>query len=737
MLEGWGRIVHRGRWIVLGASLVLLALSGVLLAEGGDLRNPDTIPSTESGRASKLITEDLPRPSASGAPVGGSFTLVFRSEALAVTDPAYRQAVTDALSPLRSDARVTSIRTFYDTPAPQSGLLSRDGHAMLAFVQLRDPRSVAETYFADVRSLVRSDSVTVLATGGLPINRDFDLILDRDLQRAELVSLPVALVLMLIVFGTVVGALVPLGVGLLAIVGGLGGVFLLTRFTDVSTYALNIVTLIGLGTSIDYSLFLVARFREELATGASREDALARSMATAGRAVVFSGLTVAIGLSGLLFFEGTFLASLGLAGAIVVAMAVIYALTFLPAVLAILGPRVNAWRLPFLRRAQTGNGLWHTIATAVMRRPLLVLLPTIAFVLAAGSPFLHIRLANADTTALPPQTESRRGYDMLVRDFPGQEQAAFPIVVYFADGEPLRSGRDADVFALSRKIAALPDVLRVDAPFDETGRVLPQLASTSTGPHIVVMRAVTARPASSDDARDLVRAIRALPDPLGGEVLVTGQTAFDLDTIDFIATHAVRAVAFIVVLTYVALFLLLGSVVLPLKAVLMNLLSISASFGAMVWVFVEGHFSTLMNFTPQALDPSVPVILFCIVFGLSMDYEVLLLSRIQEEYRRTKDNTHAVAEGLERSGRLITAAAAIMVAVFTGFALADVVIIKSIGLGMAVAVALDATLVRALIVPAAMRLLGDLNWWAPSPIARFHRRLSLGPRHASDTPLAP
>ncbi|HEY6201939.1 MAG TPA: MMPL family transporter [Candidatus Limnocylindria bacterium] len=722
MLEGWGRFVHRRRWAVLGVSLAILALSALLLAQGGDLRNPDTIPSTESGRASQLLTSELPRPT--GAPAGASFTLLFRSERLAVKDPAYQQAVVDALVPLRADARVTSIRTYYDTPTPS--LLSRDGHGMLAFVQLKDPRSVAEVYFEDLRALVRSDSLTILATGGLPINRDFDVILDRDLQRAEIVSLPVALILMLIVFGTVVGALVPLGVGVLAIVGGLGGVFLLTRFTDVSTYALNIVTLIGLGTSIDYSLFIVSRFREELAAGASREDALARSMGTAGRAVVFSGLTVAIGLSGLLFFEGTFLASLGLAGAIVVAVAVVYALTFLPALLAILGPRVNAWRLPFPRREQSATGLWHSIATAVMRRPLLVLVPTVAFVLAAGSPFLHIRLANADTTALPPGSESRRGYDMLVRDFPGQEQSAFPIVLYFADGDPLRSGRDAEVFALSRKIATLPDVLRVEAPFDDSGHLLP--AAAVTGPHIAVIRVITARPASSDAARDLVRAIRALPDPAGGEILVSGQTAFDLDTIDFVATHAVRAVAFIVVLTYMALFLLLGSVVLPLKAVLMNLLSISASFGAMVWVFVDGHLSQLMNFTPQALDPSVPVILFCIVFGLSMDYEVLLLSRIQEEYKRTGDNTHAVAEGLERSGRLITAAAAIMVAVFTGFALADVVIIKSIGLGMAVAVALDATLVRALIVPAAMRLLGGLNWWAPGPIARAHRWLVLAGR---------
>jgi RND superfamily putative drug exporter len=236
-----------------------------------------------------------------------------------------------------------------------------------------------------------------------------------------------------------------------------------------------------------------------------------------------------------------------------------------------------------------------------------------------------------------------------------------------------------------------------------------------------VFSIVSARPASTDEARDLVRAIRALPDPQDGELLVSGQTAFDLDTIDFIASHSVRAIAFVVTLTLIALFLLLRSVVLPVKAVLMNLLSITASFGAIVWIFEQGHLATQLNFTPQSLDPAVPVILFCIVFGLSMDYEVLLLTRIQEEYQRTGDNTRAVAEGLERSGRLITAAALIMVAVFVGFALADIVIIKSVGVGMAIAVALDATLVRALIVPATMRLLGRANWWAPRSIARRSR----------------
>jgi RND superfamily putative drug exporter len=338
-------------------------------------------------------------------------------------------------------------------------------------------------------------------------------------------------------------------------------------------------------------------------------------------------------------------------------------------------------------------------------------------VLIAGSPFLEFRVANADTRTLPPQAESRRGYDSLVANFPGQEQSTITVVVHWPDGVDPGSADAAEYLRLlSGVYTKLPDVLRVNPP--------------QLGTHIAALGVVTARPASSDEARALVRTLRgqssipAMPGaPVGGELLVTGTTAFDLDTIDYVAERSIRAVAFVIAMTYLALFFLLGSVVLPLKAVVMNLLSISASFGAIVWVFEQGHLAEQLNFTPQSLDPAVPVILFCIVFGLSMDYEVLLLSRIQEEYRRGGDNTLAVAEGLERSGRLITAAALIMVAVFTGFALADIVIIKSVGLGMAIAVALDATLVRALIVPATMRLLGRWNWWAPGPLVRLHDQL--------------
>ena len=708
MLEAWGRLVHRHRWPVLAGSAVLLALSAVLVAQGGELRNPESLGSSESGRAGALINAQIPR--ATGTPVGTSFVFVFEHDTLLVTDPAFKDALIAAIAPLRSDPRVQILRTYYDAPAQSASLVSRDGHRTIVSVFLKDFRNVADRYWEELRAEVRSDTLRILATGNLPIGHELDRTLDADLQRAEVFSLPIALVLLVLVFGTVVGALVPLGVGLLAIVGGLGGVFLLSRSIDVSPYALNIVTLVGLGTAIDYSLFIVARFREELAAGRPVADALARTMSTAGRAVLFSGLTVAIGLSGMLFFEGTFVSSLGLAGSIVVALAVLYALTFLPALLAVLGTRINAWRVPMPGGATSGRGFWHALATAVMRRPILVLIPTVAFVLLAGSPFLQFRLANADTRTLPPQAEARRGYDSLVANFPGQEQSTISVVTDFHDGDPRTAEHSAFVTAANASYAQLPNVLRVSTP--------------TYGTHIAWVSVVTAQPASTDAARDIVRAIRSMPDPPDGEVLVGGTTGFDLDTIDFVAARSVRAVLFIIVLTYVALFLLLGSVVLPLKAVVMNLLSIAASFGAIVFVFEQGHFADQLNFTPQSLDPLVPVILFCIVFGLSMDYEVLLLSRIQEEYRRVGDNTAAVAEGLERSARLITAAALIMVAVFTGFALANVVIIKSVGLGMAIAVALDASIVRALIVPATMRLLGRWNWWAPRALRAAHARVS-------------
>ena len=740
MFAWWGHFVYRFRWLVLGSSGLLLAGSIVALLNGGTTKNSGG-GNTESGRAVALMQSQLPQ---NGA--GSSFVLILGSQTMPVRDPAFKSAVLTALQPLQDDARVKSIETPFDVPVEQArAMTSTDGHHVFALVTLKDDYASARQYYMQLRAKVHSDQLQVLGTGNVAIASDFDKYLQADLQRAELVSLVVVVVLLLIVFGTVVSALLPLGVGGVAVVGGLAAVGLLARFTDVSTYATNIVTLIGLGVAIDYSLFIVNRFREELAAGRGPEQALIASMQTSGRAVAFSGITVAIGLSAMLFFQGSFLASMGFAGAMVVAIAVLYALTFLASLLAILGHRVTWLRVP-LPRGTAGRGFWHGLAMRVMRRPVLVLLPIVALLVVMASPFLQIKIANGDVGMLPPNAESRRGYDQL-QQFPGQGQTFFSVVVRYSNGGPLTADRIGGLYDLAQNVKQVPGVESVESlvTYDSSlSRSAYQALLTqpeaaqparvqaivhgTTGSQIAVLSVVTKNGQESDASRAIVHSLRTMTPPEGSSMLVA---AFSIDFTDFILQRIPLAVGYVMIVTYIVLFLLTGSVVLPLKAVIMNILSIGASFGALVWIFQEGHLSSLLNFTAAPLDPSVPVLLFCIVFGLSMDYEVLLISRIQEEYRRTGDTTQAVADGLEKSGRLITGAAGIMVAVFLAFGLADVVLIKSIGLGLAIAVAIDATLVRALIVPAVMRLLGRTNWWAPRPLARWHRRLSLEGRIAA------
>ncbi len=712
MFARWGRFVYRYRWATLVGSGVLLAISVAGLLMGGTLTSGGPLTSNlESARAGNLITSDL----RSGAPTTSNFVLIFSSSTLSVGDAAYKDAVTSALAPIQGDSRISSITTPYNAPNARvaQAFTSTNGHQALVSVDLKSTGMQARKDYDALRAQVHSDTLSVMGTGFVAINEAFNKTLEADLQRAEFVTLPLTLLLLVIIFASLVAAGLPLGVGVLTIIGGLAGTFFLNRFTDVSQYALNIVTLIGLGVSIDYSLFVVNRFRDELARGAGREDAIATTMATAGRAITFSGITVAVGLSAMLFYQGTFLASMGAAGAIVVAVAVVYGLTFLPAMLSIVGPGVNRLRIPIFRRPSTGGGFWHGLATWVMRRPLVVLLPTTGFLLLAASPFIQLRLANGDVDMLPSRLEARQGYDQMINNFPGQDQTTFNVVVDYPDGSPQTPARISAQSDLAQRIAAIPGVLHTTV--------------AGVGTHIVLIQATSASPPTSDASRAIVNSIRALPGAGdGAQVLVGGQTAVDLDVIKFIVDRTPLAVGFVVAATLIVLFLLTGSVVLPIKAVLLNFLSIGASFGALVWIFQQGHLSTLLGFTPQSIDPSIPVILFSIVFGLSMDYEVLLVSRIHEEYIRTGNNTKAVAHGLERTGRIITGAAAIMVTVFLAFGLAEVVIIKAIGIGLAIAVALDATLVRMLVVPAVMRLLGEWTWWAPSPLRRLYSRAGLG-----------
>jgi len=754
MFARWGRIVYRRRWLMLVGSAILLGLSVGGIVAGGTLAgNGNFGAQLPAGVALKLIQKEM-----SGNQVGGSdgseITLLYSSPTLVATDADFKTALEQSLAPLQSDSRVTSVTTPYTVPPLDApNLMSRDKHKALVEVMLADRSSVAANYYQSLVAGIHAAPLTVVATGQVPINDAFNSTLESDLQRAEYVALPVTLLMLIVIFASIVAASLPIGVGLLAIVGGVGGTLFLARFTDVSQYAINVVTLIGLAVAIDYSLFIVNRFRDELAAGASREDALAITMSTAGRAITFSGITVAIGLSAMLFFQGTFMASMGAAGGIVVGIAVVYGLTFLPALMAIMGPRVDRLRVPFIgRRKPEGTGAWHAMAVWVMKRPLFVLVPALVLLVLAGTPFLQLRLANGDVDQLPPDNQARQGYDTLVRDFPGQDQTTIEGVVYYPDGSPLTADHIGAVYDLSRRLAALPNVLRVQSIVDvdpslsradyqrlysgsrdQLPAQLQQALTLGSGPHIVLVDIVTNKQYTSDEARQLVRDVRAesVPD---GQVLATGSTAFDLDIVEFIVARTPVAVGAVVLVTYVVLFLLTGSVVLPLKAVITNLASISASFGALVFVFQQGHFSDLFGFTPQSVDPSVPVILFSIVFGMSMDYEVLLISRIQEEYRRTGDNQRGVALGLEKSGRLITGAAAIMVAVFLAFALAHVLIIKSIGVGLAIAIAIDASIVRMLIVPSVMRLLGRANWWAPRPLRRLHTRIGAGEPRAAVRP---
>jgi len=740
MLAAWGRFVHRFRWSIVVLSLLPLGPALWLVLRGAQLDTSVVPTTTQSGRAAELIAREVPR--------GASFDLIFSDAGRSASEPSFRQAVEQALEPLRHDPRVARVETAYDTSPPDRRLLSTDAHHTLAVIELVTKASpfesiefsaVSPELFRSLRRQVRSDSLQIASTGSPALHHDFTQMAEQDLRRCEILTIPLVLILLLAVFGSGVAAGLPLLVGAFAMVTGMAALVALSHVTPVSIYATNLVTMIGLGVAVDYALFIVSRFREETPRHRAAET-LAWTLATAGRAILFSGFTVAIGFAGLMLVPIGALTSLGLAGTMVVTFAVAYSVTFLPALLAILGPRVDALRMPWASRggAPAGQGPWHRVATLVMARPWAVLLPVLAVLVVLGLPFRGIRLGAADSAILPADAESRRGEQLLRDVFPGGKDKPIVVVLYDAAHSPASAERIGQMYELSRWVAQNPGVTGVDSIVDLDPRIgreqyeglaaLPPLARPAgvqaaykamAGPHLAMLIVHTSLAPDRDEARALVKRIRDAHPPLAAELLVTGQTAFDVDFIRLLARSAPLAMGFIIVVTYVVLFLLLGSVLLPLKAVVMNLLSITASYGALVWIFQEGHLAPRLGFTPGPIEPPIPLIMFCVLFGLSMDYEVLVLTRTREEYERTRDNRRAVATSLERTGRLITGAAAIMAVVFFGFGRAHAVMIMAVGIGMGVAVVVDATIVRVLLVPATMCLLGRWNWWAPRSFARL------------------
>jgi uncharacterized membrane protein YdfJ with MMPL/SSD domain len=712
MFEALGAFVFRFRWAVLVASAVFLAGAALVLFRGGVLTTGD-IHGLESESAQQRID------AITGRPADTTIVAVFHAlPGRPASAEELDDAIDAALEPLRDDPRVDAIITPASLPPPMSAsLVDAQGGAALVLVTLHGDLMEALAAYPAVRQRLRSDRVAIDCTGRVPFTHDLDRTLEHDLLRAELISLPLALLVLLVVFRTAVAAALPVGVGGLAVVGGIAVVLTLSRHTDIAQFTVNVCSLIGLGVAIDYSLFLVSRYREELAAGLDRRAALLRSMDTAGRVVAFSGVAVAMGLSGLLLFDGSYLRAMGIGGVIVVALAVIFALTFLPALLAALGDRIHAGKLPF--RAPRGESrLWHRTAVAVMRRPLLFLVPTLGVLLVMGAPVFRMRFAAADARVLTSAAEARRAFDLVKAHFPDKAEGRLTLVVRFPSAPTMTPPRAAALGQLARRIGGMPHVSKVVTPLED--------ATLPVGADTLEIDVLSDAPPESDEARAVVRAIRSERKVADGSLIVGGETAKNQDATDYVLSRAPKAVSLVVGATLLVVFLLLGSVILPIKAVVMNFVSIAGSFGALVWVFQEGH---LFVSEPRPVEPSLPVVLFCVLFGLSMDYEVLMLSRMKESYERSSDNTEAVADGLERTAGLITSAAAIMVSVFGAFALAHVVLLKAVGFGMALAVALDATLVRVLLVPATMRLFGHLNWWAPAPVARLRRALGLERAH--------
>jgi RND superfamily putative drug exporter len=705
----WGRVTYRRRKLVLAVTAVLMVVAagwgtsvfGALT--GGGFEDP----ASESSRAAATVTEMFGH-------VGADVVVVYSAPEgsdLTVDDPAFRAGVTGALADVpRED--VVSVADYYSTGSP--AFVSADRQSTYAVLTLAGEDDLAreDTYEEIADALVAKD-LTTLRGGFVPVSVDTNTQVEEDIARAESISIPILIVLLVLVFGSLAAASLPLVIGGVAILGAFTALNVITRVTDVSIFAVNIVIMLGLGLAIDYALFVVSRFREELAAGRSTEDAVVRTMATAGRTVAFSGLTVAVALGALLLFPMNFLRSMGYGGIASVAIAMLAAITVLPALLAVMGPKVDSLRVPFLyRRSRLGalgagdpdHGLWARVAHAVMRRPVAVAASAVAILLVLGAPFLQVAFGGVDARVLPTTTESRIASETLTSTFP--EAAATPVEVV------VEGGSAADVDAYVATLGDLPNVTGVSVAAERDG--------------VSVVNVAFPGESATDLAEGVVADVRGVPAPDGATVLVGGASAGFVDLLDGLGERLPWVALYLVTITFVLLFLAFGSIVLPVKAILMNLISLTATFGILVWAFQDGNLADALGFTSTGyLEASQLVLIFAIAFGLSMDYEVFLLSRIREEWDRTGDNTAAVARGLQKSGRIITSAAALFVVVVGAFATSGIIFIQMIGVGLAVAVILDATIVRGLLVPATMRLLGRWNWYAPAPLARFWDRYGM------------
>jgi RND superfamily putative drug exporter len=676
-----GRFATRHAKAILVATLILLAGAGAFgftafskLKSGGF-----EDPAAQSSQAAAEIRTHF----------GERADLVFLIKG-PVDDPAVRQAGTDLTKRLAADPELRDVASYFSTGAPP--MRSDDGRYAIAVAKPADNVEIE-----DLRA--RYDGVRgpieVTLGGGATVAEDIGSQVGMDLAIAEAIAVPIILILLVIAFGSVVAALIPLAIGGIAVLGTFAELAVLGSITDVSIFSINLTTALGLGLAIDYALLMISRFREELATGSDTHAAVVRTVETAGRTITFSALAVAAALAVLLVFPMYFLRTFAYAGVGVVVVSMISALLVLPALLTVLGPRINAGKLR-KRTPSTVSPFWAKVAGTTMRRPLRAALPVIIMLVLAAIPLLHVQFGTPDDRVLPKTTDTRIVGDALREHFPSDDSRAIRVI---ASGP-------VDVASYTQKLSSIPGVARV-AP--------------TPGPNATLFSVVTAGEARSDEAQQVVTAIRSS----GLQVKVGGEAATLMDTKDAIGSRLPLAAILIALTTFVLLFLFTGSVLQPLRALLFNVIGLGATLGLMVLVFQDGWLSGFLGFTPLPLDTSMLVLLFCITFGLSMDYEVFVLSRIKEKRDHGAGLNEAVVDGLSHTGRLVSTAAVLLAVSLLAFGTSGVSFIQLFGIGSGLAILIDATLIRGILVPAGMRLLGNAAWWAPKPLRRLHNRVGL------------
>lgn len=627
-----------------------------------------------------------------------------------VERPATRARVTGLEEEVRARPDVAAVSGYYTTRSP--AFVSADGRSTYFAVALKETgdKEVQDAGAAIADELRAADPEVVV--GGFAVAQEqVNKQVEEDLKKAELLAFPLLFLLSLLFFRSLVAALLPLMIGALAIVGTFLILRVASELGSISVFALNLTTALGLGLAIDYSLFIVSRYREEIARSGPGLAAMRRVLATAGRTVFFSALTVSAALASLLVFPQRFLYSMGLGGALVALFAALVSLTVLPAVLTLLGKRVNAGAPKFLQRRADADarpdsqGFWYRLSRFVQRRPIPVASASALLLIVLGLPFLGIKFNTVDPTVLPESASARQAYDTVTEQFPPYHDT--PIWIAFEGGGP---GAAAAFAAELRGVEGVAEVAR------------PQPLADG----VTAIQAVSANPFASEASQDTVRAIRELPTPAGTSALVGGASADFIDFQSSLESHLPIALAIIVLATLVILFLMTGSVVLPIKSLLMNFLNLSAVFGLLVLIFQDGRLEGVLDFSsPGAIEQTMPILLFAVAFGLSTDYAVFLLSRIKEARDNGAGDSEAVAIGLERTGRIVTAAALLFAVAMGAFATSQIIFIKENGVGTALAVLIDATIIRALLVPSLMELLGKWNWWAPAPLRRLHERFGV------------